>query len=309
MSFILGWAFTLLLNPPQEAEFSEQMTPPGFQGNYWGPEATRARHEGKIPPIVATAHMAAWDRWGRKVLRDGDIIFRLGDARVGKGYFAMSRFLALASNSKFSHTGIVAIEVEGPVVYDMTRLGVCRQPFCVWALDNIGWIGVKRLRPEYRSAVPKILAYCRTRFEEKVPFDYQLSEDDSALYCIEMTEKAYRSAGIELSKPIRLGDMERASEFPVQMFGLRFASKYALERPLSFDQFVFFPGNEKHGIWSARQLMTVVPPTYAPGHPDYSTAVTNGRSSRESGASSAKKISSPGTNNREAAARSGRSGT
>ena len=49
-----------------------------------------------------------------------------------------------------------------------------------------------------------------------------------------MTEKAFRSAGIELSKPIRLGDMERASEFPLQMFGLRFASKYALERPLTF---------------------------------------------------------------------------
>ena len=54
-----------------------------------------------------------------------------------------------------------------------------------------------------------------------------------------MTEKAYRSAGIELSKPIRLGDMERAPEFPLQMFGLRFASKYALDRPLTFDQLSF----------------------------------------------------------------------
>ena len=63
--------------------------------------------------------MARWDRWGRQVLRDGDIVFRLGDARVGRGYFPMSRFLAAASNSKFSHTGIVAIEEEGPVVYDI----------------------------------------------------------------------------------------------------------------------------------------------------------------------------------------------
>jgi Permuted papain-like amidase enzyme, YaeF/YiiX, C92 family len=309
MTLILGWAFTLLLHPPHEAEISERMTPAWFQGNYWGPEATRARHEGKIPPIVATAHMAMWDRWGRKVLRDGDILFRLGDARVGKGYFPMSRFLATASNSKFSHTGIVAIEVEGPVVYDMTRLGVCRQPFCVWALDNIGSIGVKRVRPEYKSAIPKVLAFCRQKFEDKVPFDYQLSEDDSALYCIEMTEKAYRSAGLELSKPIRLGDMERAPEFPVQMFGLRFASRYALDRPLTFDQRVFFPGNENHGIWSARQLMTVVPPTYAPGHPDYSATATNATSPRESDRPSAKKVSAPGAADRGAAARSERSGT
>ena len=259
MSLIFGWVFSLLLHPPQEAEMSERLAPPGWQGNFWGPEATRARHEGKMPPIVATAHMARWDRWGRQVLRDGDIVFRLGDARVGRGYFPMSRFLARASNSNFSHTGIVAIEVEGPVVYDITRTGVARQPFCVWTLDNIGSIGVKRLRPEYKNAIPKVVGYCHKVFEEQVPFDYQLSEDDSALYCVEMTEKAFRSAGIELSKPIRLGDMERASEFPLQMFGLRFASKYALERPLTFDQLVYFPGNENHGIWSARQLMTVVP--------------------------------------------------
>ena len=221
----------------------------------------------------------------------------------------MSRFLARASNSKFSHTGIVAIEVEGPVVYDMTRTGrVSATVLCLGSITSAR-SGSSDCVPEYKKAIPKVLAYCRTKFDEKVPFDYQLSEDDDALYCIEMTEKAYRSAGIELSRPIRLGDMERASEFPFQMFGLRFASRYALDRPLSFDQLVFFPGNDNHGIWSARQLMTVVPPTYAPGHPDYNTAVTNGTSPRESGAPSAKKISSPGTTNRGAAARIDRSGT
>ncbi len=309
MGLIIGWFLGVLLHPPQEAEMTERLAPPGWQGNFWGPQATRARHEGKMPPIVATSHMARWDRWGKKVLRDGDIVFRLGDARVGRGYFPMSRFLARASNSKFSHTGIVVLEVEGPVVYDVTRLGVSRQPFCVWALDNIGSIGVKRLRPEYKNAIPNVVAYCHRVFEEQIPFDYQLSEDDSALYCVEMTEKAYRSAGIELSKPIRLGDMERAPEFPVQMFGLRFASKYALDHPLTFDQLVYFPGNENHGIWSARQLMTVVPPTYAPGHPDYSASVSKERSSRETGTPSAKKISSPGRAHEGAAAKSQRSGT
>lgn len=269
-----GWFLALLLNPPHEAEMSERMAPPGWQGNFWGPEATKARHEGKMPPIVATPHMARWDQWGRKVLREGDIVFRLGDARLLHGYFPISRFLARASNSKFSHTGIVAIEEEGPVVYDTTRGGVTRQPFCVWILDNIGWIGVKRLRPEYRESIPRILAYCRKAFDDKVPFDYVLGTDDSQLYCIEMTEKAFRSAGLTLSQPIRLGDMERASEFPLQMFGLRFGSRYALEHPLTFDDLVFFPGNERHGIWSAPQLITVVPPTFAPGYPYESEATT-----------------------------------
>ena len=252
---------------------SERFAPPGFAGNYWGPEATEAREEGKIPPIPMTPHMARWDRWGRQVLRDGDIVFRMGDARLLHGYFPMSRFLANCSNSRFSHTGIIAIEKDGPVVYDTTRPAVARQPFCVWVLDNVGCIGVKRLKPEYRGAIPQVLAYCRRVYQEQVPFDYELGLDDKALYCVEMTQKAFMSAGIELSKPIRVGDMERAPEFPACMFGLRLASRYTLEHPLTFDTEVYFPGNERHGIWSAKQLMTVVAPTYSPGYPEISTGV------------------------------------
>ncbi len=197
----------------------------------------------------------------------------MGDARLAHGYFPMSRFLANCSNSKFSHTGIVAFEKDGPVVYDTTRPAVARQPFCVWVLDNVGNIGVKRLRPELQGAVPRVLEYCRRVYQEQVPFDYELGLDDSSLYCIEMTVKAYKAAGIDLCKPIMLGDMERAAEFPACMFGLRLASQYTLEHPLDFDTQVYFPGNDRHGIWSAQQLITVVPPTYSPGFPELSNGV------------------------------------
>jgi hypothetical protein len=274
MGPISALILALILHPPEERELSERIAPTEWRGrNYWGPEATQARHEGKIPPIVATHHMARWHEWGKKVLRDGDIVFRLGDARVGHGYFRFSRWLAIVSDSSFSHTGIVAIEEEGPVVYDTTRTGVNRQPWCVWALDNVGSIGVRRLKPEYRKAIPKVLAYCRKVFAEQVPFDYELGADDSKLYCVEMTEKAFRAAGIKLSDPIKLGDMDRASEYPLTMLGLRLASEFALEHPLSFDQLVYFPGNEHFGVWSAKQMMTVVPPTFAPGHPDFGKAL------------------------------------
>jgi Permuted papain-like amidase enzyme, YaeF/YiiX, C92 family len=267
MTGICAWFLSLVLFHPEEREMSEQLAA-GYPGNYYGPAATEARREGRMPPIVMTPHMARWDRWGRRVLRDGDIVFRRGDARLLHGYFPMSRFLANCSNSPFSHTGVVAIEEDGPVVYDTTRTGVARQPFCVWILDNVGWIGVKRLRPEFRKAIPKVMAYCHRVFKEQVPFDYELSLDDKALYCVEMTQKAFMAAGLELSKPIRVGDMERAPEFPLCMFGLRIASQYTLEKPLTFDTPVYFPGNDRHGIWSAKQLMTVVPPTFAPGYPD-----------------------------------------
>ena len=52
MTGILAWFLSLVLFPPEERELSERLAPPGFVSNYWGPEATEAREEGKLPPIV-----------------------------------------------------------------------------------------------------------------------------------------------------------------------------------------------------------------------------------------------------------------
>jgi hypothetical protein len=294
MSGILLWLLSLMAFPPEEREMSERMAPPGFEGSYWGPVATRARAEGTLPPIVITPHMAGWDRWGRQVLRDGDIVFRAGDARLLHGYIPFSRFVANCSNSPFSHTGIVAFEKEGPVVYDMTRPAGAREPWCVWVLDNVGYIGVKRLRPEFAGAIPKVLAYCRKVYQDQVPFDYEMCLDDTALYCVEMTQKAFMAAGIELSKPIRLGDMERAVDFPCCMFGMMLGSHYVLENAFTFDTLVYLPGNERHGIWSAKQLVTVVPPTYAPGYVERAASdLGTVRVPAASGEPRAQKVSNP----------------
>ena len=125
MISLLLWSLSLILNPPEQREMTERLVPAGFHGNYWGPEATRARREGKLPPVHLTPQMARWDQWARKVLRDGDIVFRLGDARAPR-LFPMSRFYANCSNSKFSHTGIVALEERGPggLRYDRHRRGL-----------------------------------------------------------------------------------------------------------------------------------------------------------------------------------------
>jgi hypothetical protein len=263
----MTWIFRILLALTTHAhdgkEPTDRLAPPGWQGNPWGPEATRARQEGRLPPIVVTPSMEQWDRWGRTVLRDGDIVFRRGDARILFGYFPFSRFIANASGSLYSHTGIVAIEDGAPVVYDTTKAGVRRQPFAVWVLDNVGPIGVKRLKRDQQTHVPGVLAFCRRVFEAQVPFDYDLGLDNSALYCVEMTEKAFRSEGLTLSAPIRLGDMERATEFPICMLLIQYLSTMTLKQPLSLEHPVFFPGNERHGIWSSPLLEAVYPPSPA----------------------------------------------
>jgi 1,2-phenylacetyl-CoA epoxidase PaaB subunit len=232
-------------------EPTDLLVPSSWQGNPWGPAATAARKLGELPPIPETPLMKQWDEWGRKVLKPGDILFRRGDARILGGLFPFSRFIANISGSPYSHVGTLVIEDGEMVVYDTTKASVRRQPFKVWVLDTVGAFGVKRLKPAYRNRIPKVFEYLRKVYEEQVPFDYELSVDDRELYCVEMAEKAFRHAGLVLSEPVLLADMENINQFPLCVLG--FTSLTSLK----LDQAVFFPGNERHGIWSSPLLETV----------------------------------------------------
>jgi Permuted papain-like amidase enzyme, YaeF/YiiX, C92 family len=232
-------------------EPTDKLVPPGWQGNPWGPAANAARRSGEIPPIPDTPVMKQWDQWGRKALKNGDILFRRGNARILGGMFPFSRFIANISGSKYSHIGTVVFEDGEPVVYDTTKASVRRQPLKVWILDNTGAFGVKRLKPEYQSRIPKVIEYLHTVYKQQVAFDYDLSLDDRELYCVEMAEKAFRHAGLILSEPVLLADMENINQFPLCVLG--FTSLTSLK----LDQAVFFPGNERHGIWSSPLLETV----------------------------------------------------
>jgi hypothetical protein len=236
------------------------MKPPAWSGNFWGPAASRARSAGDLPPLPMTPAMARWNRWGRSVLREGDIVFRLGDARTLRGFVPLSRFIAGATGSPFSHTGIVAIEDGAPVVYDCSADGTQRQPFEVWMLDCIGSLGVKRLKPEHRRHIPGVLGYCRKVYQQQVPFDYGFRMDDAALYCLELTEKAFRSQGLALSEPVRIGDWEHLGRYPLTALAIPFGSGMVLERPITLDQPVYVPGNEHQGAWASPLLETVFGP-------------------------------------------------
>ena len=244
-------------------EPTDRLVPPGFVGNPWGPVATHARATGAIPPIPVTPYMQQWDKWGKTVLHDGDILFRRGNARILFRYFPFSRFLANLTGSPYSHTGVVSIENGQAVIYDTAKSSVRRQPFYIWVLDDVDTLGLKRLRPAYRDRIPGVLAYVRKVYQEQVPFDFNLDPDDSELYCVEMAEKAFRSAGLVLSQPVRIRDMEHFREFPVNVYIMRMLSWVTLDRPLSLDRPVFCPGNERHGIWSSPYLETIYPTTPA----------------------------------------------
>ena len=80
---------------------------------------------------------------------------------------------------------------------------------------------VEEPRPEDQAYAAKAVKYCRELFVRQPPFDYDLGLDDKAFYCVEMTEKAYRSSGMPLSEPLRLGDMENIARYPICVIAFR----------------------------------------------------------------------------------------
>jgi hypothetical protein len=194
------------------------------------------------------------------MLHEGDIVFRMGDARAFHGIFPLSVFIAKATGSPFSHTGIVAIENGSPVVYDCSADGIQRQPFEVWMLDCIGSLGVKRLRPEHRRHIPGVIGFCRRVFEQQVPFDPEFRMDDAALYCLELTEKAFRSQRLMLSEPVRIGDWQNLNNFPLTALAMPYITRLVVARPITLEQPVYLPGNDHEGVWASPLLETVFGP-------------------------------------------------
>ena len=124
-------------------------------------------------------------------------------------------------------------------------------------LDCIGGFGVKRPRPEVQRHVPGILEFCRTKFEQETPFDFEFSPDDAAFYCVELTEKAFRSQGVKLSEPVKIGDWDNLPSYPLTALSPPMVTRSFLARPITMEQPVFIPGNDRQGVWSSPLLQTI----------------------------------------------------
>ena len=105
-----------------------------------------------------------------------------------------------------------------------------------------------------------MIGYCRIAYERQVPFDSGFRMEDDSLYCLELTEKAFRSEGLALSEPVRIGDWEYLASFPLTAFLIPPVSGLVLDRPITLEQPVYLPGNERHGVWASPLLETVFGP-------------------------------------------------
>ena len=230
---------------------TDRLVPRDWKGNPWGPAANSARGKGEIPLVPSNPEMATWDSWGRRNLRDGDVIFRMGDARAACGLFPFSQVSAAIANSRYSHSGIIAIENGEPVVYDTTTLGPQREPLRIWVLAANKSVAIKRPRPEYQACASGAVAFCRSVYSAQVPFDYGMRLGDDKFYCIEMTERAYQSAGLPLSKPVPLHSLPRYDEFPWIVRIMKLATK------MEPNQLAYVIGNDSLGIWASPSLEPV----------------------------------------------------
>jgi hypothetical protein len=182
---------------------SMEAVPPAWRDNHpWGPQANALREQGRLPVCVDNAQTRCWEEFGRQHLQEGDLILRRGaDNRLADKF--VTRVLYFSNDSPFSHDGIVHQKDGKFWVHDADVEGMRDLPFEIWMLDVVpGYLGIRRLRPEYRDRIPQILAFIEDKYQRDVPFDNDLNLDDEKLYCSELIEKAFRSAGLKISEPV-----------------------------------------------------------------------------------------------------------
>ena len=230
---------------------SRRMVPVWYRGNPWGLDANLKRASGAFSPVETTPKIAAWEAWGRSHLQDGDILFRMGDARAVFGLFRFSLVTAEIGESLFSHTAIVAREANELVVYDISSKGPSRQPFAIWMLDVVGAFGVKRPKPEFQNRIHQAVGFCKSSYLTQTHYDFAMKPGNNELYCVEMTEDAYRTAGLPLSEPIPIGQLPGFHRHKQLAAVVEKVSK------IKRTHRVYMPGSDRFGIWSSPVLNPV----------------------------------------------------
>lgn len=160
-------------------------------------------------PIFAPALLSAFVACvspSEAVERRGGFHFAEGDIVLQDTPGWLSRLIDDVTQSRYSHTGLVArgrsglvvVEAVGPV--KETRLDAWLRR------GKQGRVTVLRLAPGLRGRIPEIVAQARSYRGR--PYDRLMEWDDEKLYCSELVYKAvHRVTGVALAPHVRLGDL------------------------------------------------------------------------------------------------------
>ncbi len=128
-----------------------------------------------------------------------------GDVVLQRSQSGLSDAIANASNSNFSHVGVVEMVNGRPYVIEAVQ-PVRRIPFEQWkAQGRGGKIEVRRMPGLSDDAARRIVAKANTFVGR--PYDIRYRWDDDKIYCSELVMKAYAAAGLTVGKVESLGSL------------------------------------------------------------------------------------------------------
>jgi permuted papain-like amidase YaeF/Yiix C92 family enzyme len=139
-------------------------------------------------------------------LRDGDIVFQ-------RSRSAQSRAIALATESEWTHVGMVWLREGRPWVLEAVQ-PVRLTPFAQWRDRGIrGQVVIKRLREADRLLTPAAVSRLRQAGAGWLgrPYDGRFEWSDERLYCSELVYKIF-----DVAIGVKLGELRKAKDFKLQ---------------------------------------------------------------------------------------------
>ena len=158
-------------------------------------------------------------------LKDGDLIFQTSRS-------SQSKAIQLATNSQYSHCGIVFKEGNSFYVFEAVQ-PVKRTPLAEWiARGEKGEYVVKRLKNAEQTLTPEVLQKMKEIGKGFYGKNYDLAFEwtDEKIYCSELIWKIYqRATGIEIGNLEQLGDFDLSSKVVKQKIKERYGEKIPLD--------------------------------------------------------------------------------
>jgi len=196
----------------------------------------------------------------RDIVEAGDIVFRMGRSRVLGGLVDFSKTSAKMADSDLSHTCIVLQAYNGKspktdpsaglLVADTSVFGIERRFFRDWHIVGTENLVVKRLKPEYRFLIPKVLGTVGGIIERDALYNDDFQYNDERFYCSQMVDFAFRVNGYPLSDLVSIRDLPN--------YGPLFHGIGCLIGGIDPDVKVAVPGNDRIGLFSSPMLETVI---------------------------------------------------
>jgi hypothetical protein len=161
-------------------------------------------------------------------LQEGDIIFQTSDS-------PLSRAIQLATQSKYSHCGIIFKEKGELYVYEAVQ-PVTSTPLAQWIAHGTGGkFVIKRLTNAKQVLTPSAINKMKQAGKQLIGKDYDgtFEWSDERIYCSELVWKIYKTgAGIEVGKLKKLKEFDLSSPAVKAKLKEHYGDKIPLNEPV-----------------------------------------------------------------------------